>query len=188
VAITFFYFDYNDQDYQSPANVVAGILKQLASQISTLPLPIAELHERFEKQRDQLQLQDLETTLLLAFREFRQIFFIIDALDECDAKKHRKSFLKVLKDLENTSARVFVTSRPHPDDIKQALRASPRITVEAGDSDIRKYLAHKIGEDGDMDLIDEPLKEEIVTNIANRAQGMLVDLFQAIAISGHVLV
>lgn len=187
MAITFFYFDYNDQDYQSPANVVASILKQLASQMSTLPLPITELHERFEKQRDHLQLQDLETTLLLTFREFRQIFIIIDALDECDAKKHRKSFLKVLKDLENTSARVFITSRPHPDDIKQALCASPRITVEAGDSDIRKYLAHKIGEDGDTDLIDEPLKEEIITNIANRAQGMLVDLFQAIVISDRVI-
>lgn len=177
VAIAFFYFDYRDQDYQSSANVVASILKQLASHKSTLPVPIAELHERFGKQRDHPQLQDLQTTLLLTCREFRQIFIIIDALDECDAKRHRKSFLKVLKDLENTSARVFVTSRPHPDDIKQTLCASPRITVEANDSDIRKYLAHKIGQDGDTDLIDEPLKEEIVTTIADRAQGMLVDLF-----------
>jgi len=91
-----------------------------------------------------------------------------------------------VEDLQKSSARVLVTSRPHPDDSKLALCASPSITVEASDSDIRKYLTHKIDEDGDKDLIDEPLKNEIVTNIANGAQGMLVDLLQEIAISDHV--
>jgi hypothetical protein len=187
VAIAFFYFDYHDQGYQSPANVVASILKQLASQKSILPLAVTELHKRFEKQQDHPQLQDLETTLLLTCQEFRQIFIIIDALDECDAKMHRKSFLKVLKELQNASVRVFVTSRPHPDDIKQELCASPIITVEASNSDIRKYLAHKIDQDGDKDLIDELLKKDIVTSIANGAQGMLVGMFRAIAISDHVV-
>lgn len=82
---------------------------------------------------------------------------------------------------------MFVTSRQHPDDIKQTLSASPRITVKASDSDIRKYLAHKIRQDGDTDLIGETLKEEIVTNIANRAHGVLVDLFPVIAVDGHVV-
>jgi hypothetical protein len=172
VAVAFFYFDYRGQDYQSPANVVASLLKQLATQKSTLPFSVLELDERFKKQRDYPQLQDLENTLLLVLQEFSQVFLIIDALDECDAKKHRKLFLKVLKDLESTSAKVFVTSRPHPDDIKQALCTSPKIKVEASDSDIRKYLAHKIDQDGDTDLIDEKLKDEVVSSIANGAQGM----------------
>jgi hypothetical protein len=64
-AMAFFYFDYRDPDYQSPANVAASILKPLASQKPTLPLPVAELHERFQKTPDHPQLQDLETTLLL---------------------------------------------------------------------------------------------------------------------------
>src|SRR5436190_2529599 len=76
VAIAFFYFDYRDQDYQSPVNVVASILKQLASHKPMLPSPIAELHGRFEKHQDHPQLQDLETTLLLTCREFRQIFIM----------------------------------------------------------------------------------------------------------------
>ena len=57
--------------------------------------------------------------------------------------------------------------------------------IEASKSDIRKYLAHKIDQDGDTDLIDKPLKEEIVMNIANGAQVMLVDLFRANFISHH---
>jgi len=39
----------------------------------------------------------------------------------------------------------------------------------------------------DKDLIDELLKKEIVTSIANGAQGMLVGMFRAIAISDHVV-
>jgi hypothetical protein len=84
-------------------------------------------------------------------------------------------FLEVLEDLGKLSVRVFVTSRPHPHDIKQKLDACPKITIEASDLDIKKYLAHKIDQDGDTDLIDKPLKEEIVTNIVNGAQGMYVN-------------
>jgi hypothetical protein len=182
VATAFFYFDYRDQDYQSPANVVASILKQVASCKSSLSRPIVELYERFEKQQGRPQLQDLKATLLLTCREFHHIFMIFDALDECDAKEHRKSFLEFLKDLEKSSIRVFVTSRPHPYDIKQYLDASPKIMIEASDSDIKKYIAYKIDQGGDTDLIDEPLKEEIVTTIVNGAQGMCVNLFRKLAI------
>jgi len=171
VAVAFFYFNYRSQDYQSPVNVVASLLKQLAAQKSTLPLSILTLYERFKKQRDYPQLQDLENTLLLVVREFSQVFFVIDALDECDAKKQRKPFLRFLKNLERTSARVFVTSRPHPEDIKLALSTSLKIKVKASDSDIGKYLAHKIDHDGDTDLIDEQLKDDVIS-IANGAQGM----------------
>jgi hypothetical protein len=187
VAIAFFYFDYLDQDHQSPENVVASILKQLVSYKSMLPRPVAELHERLEKQRGHPKLQDLVTTLLLTCQEFREVFIIIDALDECDAKRHRQPFLKVLKDLKNASVKVFVTSRPYPDDIKRHLDASPEIIIEASDSDIRKYLAHKIDQDGRPDLIDESLKDKIVTDVVNGAQGMLVDLFRTNVISDHAV-
>ena len=149
MAIAFFYFDYRDQDNQSPANVTASILRQLASCKPALPHPVAELHQRLGKQQGLPQLQDLKATLLLTCREFRHTFIIFDALDECDAKRHRKSFLEVLKDLEKLSVRLFVTSRPHPHDIKQKLDTSPKITVEASELDIKKYLAHKIDQDGD---------------------------------------
>jgi hypothetical protein len=182
VAIAFFYFDYRDQDNQSPAKVVASILKQVASLKPKLPHPVAELHKRCEEKRDDPQLQDLQNTLLLTCQEFRQTFIIVDALDEYAVGKHRAPFLRVLKELAKISVQVFVTSRPHPDDIKRNLGASPQITIEASDSDIRKYLAQKIDQDGDTDLIDEQLKEEIVRNIASGAQGMFVSPSQQLPI------
>ncbi|KAE8448932.1 hypothetical protein EG329_008728 [Mollisiaceae sp. DMI_Dod_QoI] len=174
VAVAFFYFDYRSQDYQTPANVIASLLKQIVAQSSILPPSASELYEKFKKQRDCPQFQELQNTPLLVLRDFSRLFLVIDALDECDAKKHRKPFLKVLKDLESTSAKVFVTSRPHPDDIKKSLCSCPKIKVEASDEDIRKYLAHKIEQDGDTDLIDEKLKDEIVSSITNGARGMFL--------------
>ncbi|KAI9759599.1 MAG: hypothetical protein M1840_003250 [Geoglossum simile] len=153
VAVAFFYPDYRDRDNQSPANVVASLLKLVASLEPTLPYP---------------------NTLLLTCQEFRQAYIIIDALDRCAVGDHRKLFLQILGDITKTSVRLFATSRPHPDDIKRSLGASPRIAIEASDSDIRKYLAQKIDQDGDIDLIDEQLKEEIIRNIASVAQGMFL--------------
>jgi hypothetical protein len=177
IGVAFFYFDYRDQDNQSPANVVASIVKQLASQKSPLPRSVVELHKRFEKQQDRPQLKDLETTLLHTCQEFHRNFIIIDALDEC-ARSHRMSFLQVLRDLERASVRLIVTSRPHPDDIKRNMDAFPQITIEASDSDIKKYVAERIDQDDvAVDLLDESLKEEIVRDIANGAQGMYVDTF-----------
>jgi hypothetical protein len=178
VGIAFFYFDYRDQDNQSAADIVASMLKQLASLKSPLPRSVVEFHKQFEKQRDRPRLKDLETTLLLACREFRQTFIIIDALDECDAGKHRKDFLQVLKGLEKASVKLFITSRPHPDDIKRNLGTFPQITIEASDSDIRKYFTEMIDQDdAAVDLVDEHLKQEIVRDITSGAQGMLVHHF-----------
>lgn len=177
VGVAFFYFDYRDQDFQSRANIIASILKQLASSGPELPGPIAEFYKRFQYVGGQPKAEDLQTVLLLTCKEFRQVFIVLDALDECDAKRHRRSFLGFLKALMNTSVQVLVTSRPHPYDIKQTLDACPTIKIEASDSDISTYLSHEIAERGDMDLIDEHLEEEIVTTLVKGAQGMHVSLF-----------
>src|SRR5947209_8707024 len=85
--------------------------------------------------------------------------------------------LQVMKGLEKVHVRLFVTSWPHPD-IKRSLNAFPHITTAASDSEIRKYLTETIDQDDTAaDLVDEPLKEEIVRDIANGAQGMFVDSF-----------
>ena len=175
MGVAFFYCDYRDQENQSTLNMVASILKQLISSKPALPLPVVNLYERFEKSQNTFRLKALEPTLLLVYQEFRRSFVIIDALDECDAVRHRKSFLQVLKGLEGTSVRLFITSRPCSGDIKRSLGAFPQVTIEADSMDIRNFLTETIDHnDGTADIIDEALKEDIVEGIAKRAEGMLV--------------
>jgi hypothetical protein len=175
VGIAFLYCDYRDQENQSTLSMVSSLLKQLISSKPALPLPVVDLYERFEKSQSTFKLKDLEPTLLLVCREFRRTFVMIDALDECDATRHRKSFLQVLKSIEKSSTRLLITSRPYPDDIKRYLVAYPQITIEANDLDIRKFLTETIDRsDETTDIIDQALKKDIVKDIANSAHGMLV--------------
>ena len=152
-------------------------MKQLLILQNTLPIPVTELFERYDREKTQAQLEELECIFSLACREFRRSYIVIDALDECDTR-NRKSILGFLKKLGKWPVSVFVTSRPHSQDIGRSLCPCSEIIIEASDTDIRKYLAHKVDEDDDIaDLLDETLKQEVISKIADGARGMLVTQF-----------
>ena len=173
--VLYFYLNHSGQDQQSPTYVMANLLKQLESRNQILTRPLRELHERLKPQGGHPDIRDLKLVLVLALCDYKQVFIIIDALDECDIRKHRRVFLGILLDLAVPPVKVFVTSRPHPEDIKISLYSQTKIKIQASDTDVRKYLHHQIEEDGPKDLLDENLKEEIVTTIIDGAQGMSVN-------------
>ena len=172
-AIAFLYFDYRDQDYQSPDNIVASLLKQVAATTSKLPKAVSELHEKLGDQQKRPQLQDLEKMLLLTCQDFDRVFFVIDALDECDEGRHRRTVMQFLTSLQRTpNIKLFVTSRSYPQDIKHTFDSAPQIIIEANDSDLRRYLSREIENGGIADIISESFKVEIIERIASGAQKM----------------
>lgn len=175
VAIGFVYFDYQDQRSQSPENVVASLLRQVASQKPVLPTSLLELYTKFGEQNRRPQIQDFELTLLHVCQNFDQVFIAIDALDECDEGQSRKHFLLFLATLQQTpSIRLFVTSRPYPEEIRKAFGSAPQVTVEASDADLRKYLRRKIEDSDSAVIIDEGFKQHLVETIAKGAQKMFL--------------
>lgn len=182
VAIAFVYFDYRDQRSQSPENVVASLLRQVASHMSVLPTSLIELYTTFKKQNRKPQIRDLELTLQLVCQNFDQVFIAIDALDECDEAR-RKHFLLFLVTLQETpKIRLFVTSRPYPDDIRKVLDPAPQITVQASDGDLRKYLRRKIEDSSNADIIDEDFREYLIETVVKGAQNMYADHFLEIIV------
>lgn len=172
VGIAFFYCDHRDQQQGSLQNILATLLRQLSSSRLSLPESIIELYTRFEKQQHKIQIGDLEATLLSVCREFHRTFIIVDALDECDMK-YRRTLLSSLKELSTASMSLFLTSRPHTDDVKKVFENCAQIRVGAVESDIRAYLAYKINEASDLeDFLDDELREEIIATIISGLQGM----------------
>lgn len=172
-AIAFLYFDHRDQDYQSPDNTVASLLKQVAATRSAIPKAVSDIYKKLGEQQKRPQLQDLEKVLLITCQEFDRVFFVIDALDECDKGRHRSTFMRFLTSLQKPpNVKLFVTSRSYPEDIKRAFESAPQITVEASDSDLRRYLSREIENGGIADIIDETFKGEIIERIADGAQRM----------------
>lgn len=178
VAIAHMYFDYRDQEHQSTENMTASLLKQLAMAKPSLPQSVSELHQRLKGQQRKPQQQDLEQAFVTTCQEFDRVFIMIDALDECDENNHRKLFLDFLNNLRhNTSTSVFVTSRPHPEDVKKVLEGSSRITIKANDSDLRKYISREIQRSEAADDIDENFKMEIIEKIVQGARQMCADTY-----------
>ncbi|CAD6591949.1 MAG: hypothetical protein ASARMPREDX12_005515 [Alectoria sarmentosa] len=175
VAIAFIYFDYRDSESQSLENVVASLLRQVTSQKSILPIPLVELYTKLREQNRKPQIQDLELTLLHVCQDFDQVFIPIDALDECDEAMRRIHFLPFLATLQKTPRiRLFVTSRPFPEDIWKALDPVPQISVQASDADLRKYLRRRIEDSGNADIIDEDFRQRLIETVTKGAQKMFL--------------
>ena len=173
LAMAFTYFDYRDQEHQSPGSIVASLLKHIALEYVDLPEPILDLDRKFKDKNSRAQLKDLENAFSLMCQKLKRVFIVIDALDECDEREHRQTFMQVLHRLrEKQNVRLFITSRPHPQDIKKAFSSASQITIEAHDSDLRKYLSNKIENSDAVDLIDEHFKIGIIKKIADRANKM----------------
>ena len=124
------------------------------------------------------QIPDLELTLRHVCQDFEQVFFAVDALDECDESMRRKSFLPFLATLQQTpKIRLFITSRPYPEDIRKALGRAPQVTVEASDADLKKYLRRMIDESANAEIIDEDFRETLIETVAKDAQKMYANPF-----------
>ena len=156
--------------------MVASLLRQVISQKSVLPTLLVELYTKLGEQKRKPPIQDLERILLHICQDFDQVFFAIDALDECDEATRRKYFLPFLAALQKIPrVRLFVTSRPYPEDIRKALDPAPQIHVQASDADLRMYLRRRIEDSGNADIIDEEFKQHLIDTVTKGAQKMYVN-------------
>ena len=146
-----------------------------------LPISLVELYTKLREQNGKPQIQDLELALLHVCQDFDQVFIAIDALDECDEAMRRKHFLPFLARLQQIPRiRLFITSRPYPDDIRKALDLTPQVVVQASDADLRKYLRIVIEHSGNADIIDEDFRQHLIKTVAKGAQKMYADHFFAV--------
>lgn len=167
------YFDYRDQDHQSPEGMIGSLLRQIVSVTPEIHRAVVELYETHKSQQKLPQLQDLEKALLSSCEDFHTVFVVIDALDESDEAEHRNSILQILTKLQHrTNVRLFITSRFHPQDIAKAFKSVPQILIEANSSDLRKFLSKAIEKSAAADIIDEAFKSDMVERIARGAQKM----------------
>ena len=144
-------------------------------QKKSLPKPVSDFYNLYRRDAVGLQADELLGVLRKVLIEFDQCFVAVDALDELDGKKHRKGFLKVLTELGLTSTKIFVTSRPHIQDVSQAFTYASKVHVEASEADVELFLLRMIEDDeGMQDLMDETLKKEVCSSVAQYAKGMYV--------------
>ena len=170
--LAYFYFEFIDQDSQTPTNLVGSLLRQIASQTASFSQPLLHFYQRFKEDEAHGSTAELLLILKEVCTRFEKCFVIIDALDECN-KTYRKEFLHIVNDLNTETIQLFVTSRPHSHDIKQHFKNIEHIEVAASEADIRSYCVQMIEDnDATLELMDEELKVEVTNSISKNAQGM----------------
>ena len=171
VGIAYFYFDYRNQENQSAEKVISSLLKQLVMTKAELPLAMHEFYSKFTGQR-QPQCQDLEDAMSAICRNLDRSFLIIDALDESDAS-HGSSILRFLERMKYEFAvSILLTSRPHLGNTSNFGGKCMFFSVEADESDLRRYVAAQIERSDVVQDAGEVSKCEIITKVVNASRKM----------------
>lgn len=173
--IVYVYFDYKEQDQQTPTRVLAGLVKQLACKLPNLPASIEALYDKLVVERRKPSLDELYVTLFDISKSFSRLFLIFDALDECNPEKQRAKLLPLFHRMaEDNGASLFITSRPHPDDIQDSFGNGAKIELLAQDQDIETYIDGKINENSRVKrLVSQgQLRSRIISDLTKCAKGM----------------
>lgn len=173
IGLAYIYCNFRREDEQKAENLLASILKQLAQCQSSLPESVKELYKRHKNRRTWPSLDELLRALQFVVIAYSRVFFVVDALDECQASDGcRKVFLSQLFDLQKKCpVNIFATARPIPE-ITQKFNGLT-LEVRAHESDVRKYLEGRISQTESKILKEH--EEEIKNRITEVVDGMSVN-------------
>lgn len=172
--VGYVYFDYMERDQQKPIYVLASFLKQLAGQIPSICKELEIFYDKLLAQQRRPRFEELYTILLATIKSFSRVFLIFDALDECDQEDQRKELLPFFHRLANYGISVFLTSRPHPDDIHSSLHNATMIELSAKKEDIGSYIQQRIEDNPRAKRLVEQgnCKDRIVSELTESVKGM----------------
>ena len=136
-------------------------------------------------------LQFILQILHLVCKMFDQIFICLDAIDELETVTQTQ-LMKSIQDIISMSCNLstdpsapgaiflFLTARPQAKDmITQALGNQARsgsylrtVIITAHDDDIREYILHQVNIDPSRGLMNNVLRQQLLTEVPKNSQGM----------------
>ena len=177
IRIAYLYCNFRRQDEQRAEDLVANLVKQLASGLPTLPEALEALYGRYNREGTAPPLRELEKTLRSVVLLYEgRVFIAVDALDECRLSGGcRSNLLNTLLDLQSGSGsrvNIFATSRPGISDIAERFEGHPSLEILASRQDIERYLEGHMGELSSFVERNQGLRGEIITTIVDAVDGM----------------
>jgi Cdc6-like AAA superfamily ATPase len=115
ISVAYIYCNFRQQDDQKIDDLLASLLKQLATSQITLP-HLKDLYDRNKFRQMRPSLDEILGTLRSVVALYSRVFIIVDALDECQITDDcRTRFLREIFNLQKMcSVNFFTTSRPIP--------------------------------------------------------------------------
>lgn len=170
--LAYVYLDYNDRLVQTETNIIASLIKQLSLWRSSDE--VQRLYDQYQRENSLPDINKLDAALQAVCNEFKRVFFVLDALDECEDKL-LMSLLTRLQKLDGPRTRFFFTSRPHLQDPQRKFGGCSQIAIKAYTQDIKLLIKKRIEDDSTLSTLlhdDKDLEASIVEEIAERAEDM----------------
>jgi len=193
-ALAYFYFSFSETEKQSTENMLRSLIVQLCGGRPDTPKPLLDLHLYRDKNL-QPGLEKLEETLQASTQDFKNVYIVVDALDECPRANGERD--KLLKHLENihkwnlANLHVLYTSRPEPDIEAELAPLFSRPTTsiidlqkrrEEVNRDIGTYIDQKIAS-SDFRTWPPETKKEVKAALTDKADGMYGAIYYQFEIS-----
>jgi hypothetical protein len=175
IGIAYLYCNFRRREEQKAENLLASLLKQLSQKRPSLPDSVKALYDHHKSCRTRPLLYEILRALQSVATMYSRIFFVVDALDECQASDAcRATFLSELFNLQSRhGANIFVTSRFILDIIGQ-FKTSVSLEIRASTNDVVRYLEGHIKQLPSFVQRNQQLRDEIKTGISEAADGMYV--------------
>ncbi|TFK66023.1 hypothetical protein BDN72DRAFT_880571 [Pluteus cervinus] len=173
--VAYFYLHHQDAKIQSPANIVATLLKQLLLSYSSLPESALILYEQLELEQGPPQLEVLVTTLLNICQDKQfTTYIVLDALDEC-MDTYQPELISVLQQLLTVDVRLFATCRSAYQDIMAPFKGPHcvKLTIQASQEDVARFLKKKLeSKESFKSIMTSQFQEEVISDIQSKTNGV----------------
>lgn len=183
IATLFFFCDYRNSKRNSAVSALRGLMYQLVHHQQSL---INVILPQWKVQQDALFVDSSFEALWKIFlsmideSNFRSVYCVIDALDECDDESQRKLLVKLQTLFKNENGlsrklKLAVLSREHPTRLQEYLSLFPRIRIDdarASERDILLYISaqsRKLAER--KNIVDTKLHHLIEKTFEQRSAG-----------------
>ncbi|CAM1509295.1 Fc.00g030340.m01.CDS01 [Cosmosporella sp. VM-42] len=175
IGIAFFFFTFNDESKQDASAMLRALILQLSSQLADNHSLLSRLHDSYRNASppDPALIDCLHQLV----RAFKDVYIVLDALDESPRSKHRDNMLQCLAELRAWSEpglHIIVSSRDEVD-IREDLEALPKETIkmknDSIDRDIASFISEHLHKNRRLRKWDEH-HARIETALTTRAKGV----------------
>ena len=168
----YFYFDFNEPEKQRPENLIRSLITQLSSGCSSCPEALINFYSRHQEGTRQPTTDTLLVLLSNIFEAFKEIYVVIDALDECTDRAGLLSLIETIIGWNNLH--VLVTSRREQDIIRclePIVTAKVDLQKDVVDSDIFIHIQDRLQNDEKLKWPSN-IQKQITDTLMKGAHGM----------------
>lgn len=179
-AVAYIYFGYQDRTKQRPIDVYSIFVKQLLQELAPLPPDVEKMYDA--KGTDSLDVKVLRDLLFSMPQRFsivcRRAFIVCDALDEMDQDQQRNVLLPLFHEMEQAGFAIFLTSRPHPEDVRVTFPDAILFDITPHQEDLDAYVRQILFKSARFNKAMGSAKgydiNKVTSEIASSADGMWV--------------